>query len=161
MQQGTAEEAWTRRGEERQDSAERGKGDPSTRAASNSAAGSQWDIFPSSCSVSGAGASRDQATKATVASVPAVLASSALSFEARARLRPWLRALSSSLLFHQTCCGGPEAPGSPRKEKAGGWGCPGDPITLRYKDLGSPPQGPCRARLASGGRGSGIKESGH
>lgn len=55
--------------------------------------------------------------------------------------------------------GGPEAP-NPGK-KSGGWGCPGDPITLTYKDMGSPHLGPCRARLAQGREGSGIKESGH
>lgn len=41
-----------------------------------------------------------------------------------------------------------EAPGSPGKEKSGGRGCPGDPVTLRHKDTGSPHLGPCRARLA-------------
>lgn len=92
-----------------QDGAARGKGDLSARArevaASSSAAGSQWDVVPSCQSVSTAGAGRDQARKATVASVPAVKASSTLSFEARGRLGPWLGALSSSLLFRQTCCG--------------------------------------------------------
>lgn len=34
---------------------------------------------------------------------------------------------------------GTEAPGSPGKEKSGGWVCPGDPITLMYKKIWAHP----------------------
>lgn len=56
--------------------------------------------------------------------------------------------------------GDQKAPGSPGKEKAGGWGCPEDFVPLRHKGVTlAPPRDMGKTDPVEGG--AGIRESRH